>query len=28
VGCGRCSAQCPSDIADPVAVFNRLKEGI
>ncbi len=28
VGCGRCSRQCPSDIADPVAVFNRLKEGI
>ncbi len=27
VGCGRCSAQCPSDIADPLAVFNRLKEG-
>lgn len=28
VGCGRCSAQCPSDIADPLAVFNRLQEGI
>lgn len=26
VGCGRCSMQCPSDIADPVTVFNRLKE--
>lgn len=28
VGCGRCSAQCPSDIADPLTVFNRLKEDI
>lgn len=28
VGCGRCSVQCPSDIADPVGVFNRLKEEI
>ncbi|MFH1147565.1 MAG: 4Fe-4S dicluster domain-containing protein [Pseudomonadota bacterium] len=28
VGCGRCSIQCPSDIADPVEVYNRLKEGI
>lgn len=26
VGCGRCSVQCPSDIADPVNVLNRLKE--
>jgi ferredoxin len=25
VGCGRCAAACPADIADPVAVFNRLK---
>ena len=26
VGCGRCAAYCLPDIADPVDVFNRLKE--
>lgn len=27
VGCGRCSEQCLPDIADPVDVFNQMKEG-
>jgi sulfhydrogenase subunit beta (sulfur reductase) len=27
VGCGRCSSACLPDIADPVKVFNTLKEG-
>lgn len=27
VGCGRCSSVCLPDIADPVVIFNRLKEG-
>ncbi len=27
VGCGRCSEQCLPDIADPVEVFNQMKEG-
>jgi sulfhydrogenase subunit beta (sulfur reductase) len=27
VGCGRCASACLADIADPVDVFNRLKEG-
>ncbi|NQU76571.1 MAG: 4Fe-4S dicluster domain-containing protein, partial [Planctomycetes bacterium] len=27
VGCGRCSAACLPDIADPVTVYNTLKEG-
>lgn len=27
VGCGRCSEQCVPDIADPVDVFNQMKEG-
>lgn len=27
VGCGRCSEQCLPDIADPVDVFNKMKEG-
>jgi formate hydrogenlyase subunit 6/NADH:ubiquinone oxidoreductase subunit I len=26
VGCGRCASACLADIADPVEVFNRLKE--
>jgi ferredoxin len=26
VGCGRCAAACLADIADPLEVFNRLKE--
>jgi formate hydrogenlyase subunit 6/NADH:ubiquinone oxidoreductase subunit I len=26
VGCGRCASACLADIADPVDVFNRLKE--
>ncbi len=26
VGCGRCASFCLPDIADPVDVFNRLKE--
>jgi len=26
VGCGRCASFCLADIADPVDVFNRLKE--
>ncbi len=28
VGCGRCAAYCLPDIADPVDVFNRLKEDV
>ncbi|HPD61567.1 MAG TPA: 4Fe-4S dicluster domain-containing protein [Thermodesulfobacteriota bacterium] len=28
VGCGRCAAYCLPDIADPVEVFNRLKEDV
>jgi ferredoxin len=28
VGCGRCAAYCLPDIADPVDVFNRLKEAV
>jgi ferredoxin len=27
VGCGRCASACLPDIADPVEIFNRLKEG-
>jgi ferredoxin len=27
VGCGRCAAACLPDIANPVEIFNRLKEG-
>lgn len=27
VGCGRCSEQCLPDIADPVEIFNQMKEG-
>jgi len=27
VGCGRCSEQCLPDIADPVDIFNQMKEG-
>jgi len=27
VGCGRCAAGCLPDIADPVNMFNKLKEG-
>lgn len=27
VGCGRCSAQCLPDIANPVDIFNKMKEG-
>ncbi len=27
VGCGRCSSQCVPDIADPVDIFTKLKEG-
>jgi formate hydrogenlyase subunit 6/NADH:ubiquinone oxidoreductase subunit I len=26
VGCGRCSAACTSDIADPVNVINKIME--
>ena len=27
VGCGRCASACLPDIADPIAVYNALKEG-
>jgi ferredoxin len=27
VGCGRCASACLPDIANPVEIFNRLKEG-
>lgn len=27
VGCGRCASACLTDIANPVEIFNRLKEG-
>ena len=27
VGCGRCASACLADIANPVEIFNRLKEG-
>ena len=26
-GCGRCASACLPDIANPVEIFNRLKEG-
>jgi len=26
VGCGRCASACLPDIADPVNLFNKLKE--
>ncbi len=28
VGCGRCASACLPDIANPVEIFNRLKEGV
>jgi len=28
VGCGRCSWQCPTHIADPIEIYNKLKEEI